>query len=65
MLRECEVLAAERDGKNRKYALDPAPLAALRDGWLASFSEMQSESLRALRRRVERKGAPAGSTRRR
>jgi len=63
VLRECAVVSAERDGKSRKYALDAAPLAALRDGWLASFGEMQSGSLRALRRRVERKSGPVGSTR--
>lgn len=56
VLRECGVVTAERDGKARKYALEPQPLAALRDGWLASFAGMQSASLRALRRRVERPG---------
>ena len=61
VLRECGVVAAERDGKSRKYVLDSAPLAALRDGWLASFGEMQSGSLRGLRRRVERSGRAAAA----
>jgi DNA-binding transcriptional ArsR family regulator len=53
VLRECGLVVAQREGKSRNYVLDPAPLAALREGWLASFAEMQSNSLRALRRRVE------------
>ena len=53
VLRECGVVTAHREGKSQKYKLDPAPLTALRDGWLASFGKMQSRSLRALRRRVE------------
>jgi DNA-binding transcriptional ArsR family regulator len=52
VLRECGVVTVERDGKAQNYALDPRPLEALRNGWLASFSKMQSKSLRALRRRV-------------
>ena len=53
VLRECGVVSAQRDGKAQNYVLDARPLAALRDGWLASFGKMQSRSLRALRRRVE------------
>jgi len=53
VLRECGVVNAERDGKTQTYVLDPRPLAALRDGWLASFSKMQTKSLSALRRKVE------------
>ena len=53
VLRECGVVKAHREGKSQNYVLIPKPLAALRDGWLASFSKMQSKSLRSLRRRVE------------
>jgi DNA-binding transcriptional ArsR family regulator len=53
VLRECGVVTARREGKSQNYSLDPRPLAALREGWLASFGKMQSRSLRALRRRVE------------
>ena len=53
VLRECGVVTAHRDGKCQNYALDPAPLEALRDGWLASFGKMQSSSLSALRAKVE------------
>ena len=58
--RECGVVSAEREGKSRLYTLDPAPLEAIRDGWLSSFAAMQSESLRALRRKVEGRGARGG-----
>lgn len=53
VLRECGVVSAERAGKSQHYALEPGPLAALREGWLASFAKMQSKSLGALRRRIE------------
>lgn len=56
VLRECGVVKAEREGKAQNYRLESKPLAALRDGWLASFSDMESASLRALRRRVESEG---------
>jgi DNA-binding transcriptional ArsR family regulator len=54
VLRECGVVRAERDGKNQEYSLEPAPLLRIRDGFLASFAKMRVDSLRALRRRVER-----------
>jgi DNA-binding transcriptional ArsR family regulator len=55
VLRECGVVHCEREGKAQLYVLEPRPLAELRDRWLASFGPMQSASLSALRRRVERK----------
>lgn len=53
ILKECGVVTARRHGKTQNYVLDAAPLAALREGWLAGFSEMQSKSLQALRERAE------------
>ncbi len=53
VLKECRVVTSHRHGKSQKYVLDPRPLKAVRDGWLAGFSKMQVASLRALRRRVE------------
>ena len=53
MLRECGVVQSERDGKAHVYALDARPLNRIRDGWLAGFSRMQVDSLKALRKRVE------------
>lgn len=64
ILRECGVVSSRREGKAQHYNLDPAPLSQIRDGWLASFGIMQTESLKALRRRVEVRnsleGVPGG-----
>ena len=54
VLRECGVVRCEREGKTQNYSLEPAPLAAVRDRWLATFAPMQVASLKELRRRVER-----------
>ena len=54
VLRECGVVHAERRGKLQDYALNPEPLVAIRDGWLAAFGTMQARSLSALRKRAER-----------
>ena len=53
VLKECGLVTSRRSGKCRSYVLNARPLAALRDGWLAGFSEMQTASLRALRNRIE------------
>lgn len=53
VLRECGVVSAQRDGKSQRYAIEARPLQAIRDGWLAGFAKRQTDSLRALRRRVE------------
>ena len=53
VLRECGVVQAERRGKLQDYVLNPEPLVALRDGWLAAFGTMQMKSLSALRRQAE------------
>jgi DNA-binding transcriptional ArsR family regulator len=53
VLRECAVVTAERRGKHRNYRVNPEPLNSMRNGWLANFADMQSESLRALRKRAE------------
>lgn len=53
VLRECGVVRSVRAGKAREYELDARPLAALRNGWLASFGEMQAASLRRLRDQIE------------
>ena len=54
VLRECGLVNVERSGKTQNYPLNPQPLKEIRDGWLAGFATMQSRSLAALRRRVER-----------
>ena len=53
VLRECGVVQARRTGKEQHYVLDPEPLVDIRDGFLATFARMQTDSLKALRRRVE------------
>ena len=35
------------------YSVNPEPMNAIRDGFLAVFATMQTESLKALRRKVE------------
>ena len=53
VLRECGVVTSRRNGKSQEYALNAKPLAAIRDGWLADFGDMQAGSLRALRKGIE------------
>jgi len=53
VLKECGVITSSRNGKSQQYALNSKPLEAIRDGWLADFGKMQTESLRALRKRIE------------
>lgn len=54
VLRECGVVASRKDGKTQVYTLNQEPLVKLRDGWLARFGDMQRDSLKALKRKVER-----------
>ena len=54
VLRECRLVAAESRGREKRYALDPRPIAQVRDGWLASFGRSHVGNLKALRRIVER-----------
>jgi DNA-binding transcriptional ArsR family regulator len=53
VLRECGLVRAHRHGREWRYDLDPAPLADLRDGWLAAVTGHHLEALRSLRRRIE------------
>jgi DNA-binding transcriptional ArsR family regulator len=53
VLRECGVVTCTRRGKEQRYAVDAAPLLAISEGFLDSFATMQTESIKALRRRVE------------
>lgn len=55
VLRESGVVTSIRRGKTQNYELNSAPLIAIREGWLAGFSTMQTNSLTALRKRVEEK----------
>src|SRR5262245_57574070 len=53
VLRECGVVAVKKAGKTQVYSLVAAPLLKVRDGWLGRFGDMQSASLRALKKRAE------------
>ena len=52
VLRECGVLYCTRHGKEQLYSVNPEPLNAVRDGFLAGFATMQTQSLKALRRKA-------------
>lgn len=52
VLRECGLVTSESQGRENRYELDTAPLAAA-DGWLAAFTAGHARSLRALRRKAE------------
>ena len=54
ILRECGVVACRNQGRERTYSLNAAPLADLRDGWLADFARVHPDSLTRLRAKVER-----------
>ena len=53
VLRECGVVRCTRHGKEQLYSVNPEPINAIRDGFLAGFATMQTQSLKALRRSVE------------
>ena len=53
VLRECGVVHCARSGKERIYAVNPEPLNRIHTGFLAGFAKMQTESLKALRRKAE------------
>ena len=53
VLRECGVLHCTRRGKEQLYSVNPEPLNEIREGFLAGFATMQTQSLKALRRKVE------------
>ena len=53
ILRECGVVTVSRRGKNQIYALNAAPIEAIRQGWLSGFAKKQAKSLQALRDVVE------------
>ena len=53
VLRECGVVVSFKRGKTRNYALNPAPINDIRQGWLRSFARKQAKSLSSLREIVE------------
>ena len=55
VLRECGVVKSLPRGKVHHYAVDSRPLTAIREGWMARFSDRTTNSLAQLRKLVERK----------
>ena len=54
VLRDCGVVDARRNGKAQLYTLCKRPLQDLRNGWLAKFGDMQRDSLKTLRAKIEK-----------
>jgi len=55
VLRDCGVVDVRRRGKAQLYTLRSGPLQNMRDGWLGKFGDMQRDSLKALRAKIESK----------
>ncbi|MCZ6863373.1 MAG: metalloregulator ArsR/SmtB family transcription factor [Alphaproteobacteria bacterium] len=53
ILKECGVVKAFQRGKTQNYSLIPEPINEIREGWLARFGDLQTESLINLRKLVE------------
>ena len=53
ILKECGVVVSLRHGKTQKYSLNPEPIQKIREGWLRSFSKLQTQSPAKLRAIVE------------
>ena len=53
VLRDAGLVTADQIGREWRYRLDPAPLATIRDDWLATFIPLFDESLGRLKIRVE------------
>lgn len=53
VLRAANLIWVRRNGRERIQCLDPRPLAKV-DAWLAHFASLWDDSLRELKRQVER-----------
>ena len=56
MLRAVGVVTAQRDGKNRLYALNPSELKTVHD-WAKQFERLWAHQLDRVKARAERKAA--------
>ena len=54
VLKECGLVTSERQGKVQNYTLKVQPLSDIHNGWLGNFAQMQVESLKELRKKVEK-----------
>ncbi len=57
VLRGAGLVRARQSGREWHYRLDPEPLAKLQREWFAQFEAVWEQSLAALKRRVEKRGA--------
>lgn len=53
VLRAAKLVSERRDGRNRVYALNPAPLALV-DEWLSVYRQFWRANLQSLKRHAER-----------
>lgn len=53
VLIDCGVVDVQRNGRAQLYSIRAKPLQTVREGWLAKFGDMQHDSLKALRQKVE------------
>lgn len=53
VLRAAKLVSERRDGRNRVYALNPAPLALV-DEWLSVYRQFWRGNLQSLKRHAER-----------
>ena len=53
VLRDAGLVHAQEAGREWHYRLDPGPLRAVQDEWLATFAPLWQTSLRRLKQRVE------------
>ncbi len=60
VLRDAGLVAVEERGREWHYTLDPRPLAAIYEGWLAAFAPLWDERLARLKRLAEAP-RPAGN----
>ena len=54
LLREAGLVTVVKVGRERRYSLDPQPLADVTQAWFAQFAPLWEESLRNLKRQAER-----------
>jgi DNA-binding transcriptional ArsR family regulator len=54
VLREAGLVVAVQDGRERRYSLDPAPLAQVTQQWFEQFAPLWEEALANLKRQAEK-----------
>lgn len=65
VLRNAGLVTVEFEGREWRYRLDPAPLAAIHSEWMVTFVPLFDESLQRLKIRVEARTGKNPSSKRR